>query len=158
MKISEFLVHLGENWGIIRTFLNFLRNFTYNFAFSYILEFFWNFLAANCPKIGGIFQELFRSFCRLHEELFSCEPPGKVVATVVVVLLLVTLTLLETLHFNHRIAHLATELTLLAIVRLVNCNRRVITEELRAARWSAINHTFPFFFLFLLLLLLLHIC
>ena len=32
VKISEILVHLGENFGLLRTFLNFLRNFTEKFG------------------------------------------------------------------------------------------------------------------------------
>ena len=31
VKILEFIVHLGEHFGILRAFLNFLRNFTYIF-------------------------------------------------------------------------------------------------------------------------------
>ena len=56
VKILEFLTHLGDNFGILRTILYFL----------YILDFVGNFLAWNFSKIDGIF----RTFCRVYEELF----------------------------------------------------------------------------------------
>ena len=55
MKISEFLVHLGENFGIVRTFLDFFNEFYVEFC---IFVHFGIFLAWIFPKIDEIFQEL----------------------------------------------------------------------------------------------------